>query len=468
MFEVDVLGASLAPEAPSAREITRLCERAAASRGVEEGHVAIEFVSAARIGELNARHRARQGPTDVLSFPIDGVEPPGRAPEPPADEHRAGAPGGARAGACAPPRELGDVVICPEHTADVREAIVHGMLHLLGMDHERDDGQMLALQHELLARGVAAEAQQAAETQHADARRAPAGVARSGFVALAGRPNVGKSTFLNTVLGEKLAIVSDRPQTTRRAIRGVCEHGDCQLVLVDLPGVQRPRDELTARMARRVSQELEGADATLLMLAGDQRVGPGDRFIASTLATARAPVTIAVNKIDRLSRRALPAVLADAAALQAGAEVFPISARTGAGVGELVEHLAALMPQGPPLFAAGARTDQPRELLLAELIREAVIRRTFQELPHAVEVVVDEVVEPREGLARVHASIWVESDSQKGIVIGARGRMIKAIGIAARRALQRMLGCQVHLELSVRVRRDWRADGRLLDRLGIT
>ena len=291
---------------------------------------------------------------------------------------------------------------------------------------------------------------------------------RGGFVALAGRPNVGKSTFVNAVVGEKVAIVSDRPQTTRRAIRGIHQHGDCQIVLVDLPGVQRPRDELTSRMAKRVQHELDGSDAALLMLNAQQGVGPGDRFIAKTLAGTQTTVAIAVNKVDRLARAPLMAVLADAAELDARAEVFLISARTGSGVGELVEHLASLMPEGPFMFAPGASSDQPRELLLAELIREAVIRRTFQELLHAVEVVVEEVEHPREGLVRVRALIWVESESQKGILIGARGRMIKAIGTAARRELQQALGCQVHLELSVRVRRDWRADEGLLDRLGIT
>jgi GTP-binding protein Era len=287
-------------------------------------------------------------------------------------------------------------------------------------------------------------------------------------VALAGRPNVGKSTFVNAVVGQKVAIVSDRPQTTRRAIRGVHRSGDCQLVLVDLPGVQRPRDALTARMARRVQQELEGSDAALLMLNGEQGVGPGDRFISKTLAVAGIPVTIAVNKVDRLSRAALMAVLQQAAELEVGEDVFPISARSGSGVRELVEHLAGLMPAGPFLFAQDATSDQPRELLLAELVREAVIRRTFQEVPHSVEVVVEEIEGPREGVARVRALIWVESDSQKGILIGARGRMIKAIGTAARRELERELGCRVYLDLSVRVRRDWRADEGLLDRLGIT
>jgi GTP-binding protein Era len=279
---------------------------------------------------------------------------------------------------------------------------------------------------------------------------------RSGFVALAGRPNVGKSTLINALVGEKVAIVSDRPQTTRRAIRGVRSSGDCQMVLVDLPGVQRPRDALTERMAQTVRQELDGCDAALLVLNGEQGVGPGDRFIAQALLGASAAATIEV--------------LEQAVALEVAEDVFPISARTGVGVEALTEHLVAAMPEGPFMFEDGATSDQPRAVLLAELVREAVIRRTFHELPHAVEVVVEEVEwvgGHLNDLARVRALIWVESESQKGILIGARGRMIKAIGVAARRELERELGAQVHLDLSVRVRRDWRGDEGLLDRLGM-
>ncbi len=290
---------------------------------------------------------------------------------------------------------------------------------------------------------------------------------RSGFVAVVGRPNVGKSTLVNAVVGEKVAIISDRPQTTRRAIRGVRMHGDSQLVLVDLPGVQRPRDALTQRMAKRVGHELEVADAALLVLNGEQGIGPGDRFIAASLEDAAAGATVAVNKIDRLGKAATASALAAAAELGVDGEIFPISARSGAGVEALVAHLTRLLPEAPLMFEPDQRSDQPRELLLAELVREAVVRRTFHELPHAVNVVVEELERPRAGLARVRALIWVESESQKGIVVGAKGRMIKAIGIGARRELERELGCQVHLELSVRVRRDWRGDDALLDRLGI-
>jgi GTP-binding protein Era len=291
-------------------------------------------------------------------------------------------------------------------------------------------------------------------------------VTRAGFVALAGRPNVGKSTLVNAIVGSKVAIVSDRPQTTRRAIRGVLTERDRQIVMVDLPGVQRPRDGLTARMARRVREELAGSDAALLILSGEQGVGPGDRFIARTLAEERLPTTIAVNKVDRLNRAQTLDALEQAVSLGLEGEVFPISARSGRGVSALVEHLGGLLPESPFLFDSEQRSDQSRELLFAELIREAAIRRTFDELPHAVEVVVEEIERPRADLVLVRALIWVESSSQKSIVVGAQGRMIKAIGSAARRELQRELGCKVHLDLSVRVRRDWRGDEGLLDRLG--
>jgi GTP-binding protein Era len=292
------------------------------------------------------------------------------------------------------------------------------------------------------------------------------GVTRSGFVALAGRPNVGKSTLANAIVGAKVAIVSDKPQTTRRAIRGVATGEDWQLVLIDLPGVQRPRDALTARMQRRVERELEDADGCLFVLDAEQGIGPGDRFIARLLSSAPVPVVIAVNKIDRARHgRTVPA-LQSAADLGIAQEVFPVSARTGAGVRPLAEHLVSLLPEGPYYFSAGQRSDQPEPVLLAELVREQVLRRTREEVPHAVEVEVQEI-EHGDELVRIAAVVLVETESQKGILIGAGGGMIRSIGTAARKAIERELRTHVHLELSVRVRRHWRADERLLDRLGI-
>ena len=292
---------------------------------------------------------------------------------------------------------------------------------------------------------------------------------RSGFVALAGRPNVGKSTLVNAMVGHKVAIVSDKPQTTRRAIRGVVTAPNrFQLVLTDLPGVQRPRDALTERMQRRVESELAEADAALEVVNGEQGVGPGDRFIAEALADSPVPVVVAVNKVDRLARpRTVVALQAAADLGLPDAEVFPVSARTGRGVPALVDHLAGLLPEGPFYFPPGEVSDQPEHVVLAELVREQVLHRTRQEVPHAVEVQVDEIHE-QEDLVIVRAFLWVETESQKGILIGARGRMIKSIGMAARRELERELGKRVHLDLSVRVRRSWRGDEALLDRLGIT
>ena len=290
---------------------------------------------------------------------------------------------------------------------------------------------------------------------------------RSGFVALAGRPNVGKSTLVNAIVGRKIAIVSDKPQTTRRAIRGVMTGDDLQVVLVDLPGVQRPRDALTQRMQSRVERELADDDAVLFVLNGQEGIGPGDQFIAGVLRKSAVPVIIAVNKTDRLSKQDTVAVLQAAANLNVAEDIFPIAARTGAGVAPLVERLGELMPESPFLFPPEDATDQPEAVLLAELIREQILRRTFQEVPHAVEVQVEELEEARDGLTVVRARAWVESASQKGILIGAQGRMIKLIGTAARQALELELGTRVHLDLRVDVRRDWRADERLLDRLGI-
>jgi GTPase len=294
---------------------------------------------------------------------------------------------------------------------------------------------------------------------------------RSGFIALAGRPNVGKSTLANAVVGAKVAIVSDKPQTTRRAIRGVASGPGWQLVLVDLPGVQRPRDALTERMQRRVEHELEDADGCLFLINAEEGVGPGDRFIARLLATAGIPVVIAVNKIDRADRAATAAALQAAADLDVAEDVFPVSAATGSGVGQLIDSLVSLLPEGPFYFEPEQRSDQSERVMLAELVREQILARTREEVPHSVEVAI-EAIEHGESLrdpdlVRIEAVILAETESQKRILIGAGGQMVKSIGMASRRMIERELGTRVHLDLKVRVRRHWRADEHLLDRLGI-
>jgi GTP-binding protein Era len=296
-------------------------------------------------------------------------------------------------------------------------------------------------------------------------------VSRSGFIGLAGRPNVGKSTLVNRIVGSRVAIVSMRPQTTRRAIRGI--HTDVeaerQLVLVDLPGVQRPRDVLTERMQKRVERELADSDLALIVINGEEGVGPGDRFIARALVSAgsRLPTICAVNKADVLGPNELVPALAAAAELDGVDEVFPISARDGEGVDALVERLSELVPEGPYLYPPEDHSDQSSELLLAELIREQVLNRTRQEIPHSVEVVVKEILAREDGLVTVRAEIWAETESQKRILIGKGGSKVTEIGTASRRSLEAEVGGKVHLDLQVRVRSRWRRDDDLLDRLGI-
>jgi GTP-binding protein Era len=294
---------------------------------------------------------------------------------------------------------------------------------------------------------------------------------RAGFVGLAGRPNVGKSTLVNAIVGSRVAIVSMRPQTTRRAIRGIATDTATgrQLVLVDLPGVQKPRDVLTERMQHRVERELADSDLALLVVNGQEGVGAGDRFIARALveANSKLPTICAVNKIDTVGPNHLVPVLSEAAELEGVDEVFPISARGGEGLDALVQRLAELVPEGPYLYPPEDHSDQSSETMLAELIREQVLNRTRDEIPHSVEVQVKELERREDGLVTVRAEVWAETESQKGILIGKGGRKIGEVGTAARSSLEAELGAKVHLDLKIRVRSHWRRDEGLLDRLGI-
>ncbi len=290
---------------------------------------------------------------------------------------------------------------------------------------------------------------------------------RSGFVALAGRPNAGKSTLVNRIVGGKVAIVSDKPQTTRREIRGIATGPDWQLVLVDLPGVQRPRDPLTERMQRRVESVLADSDAVLFVLNGEQQIGAGDRFIAAAIENVGVPAVTALNKVDRLNRPRTVTALETAAALGVNRRDLPDQRPQRRGVDPLVEQLVTLLPEGPFLYPPEEQSDQDEQVRIAELVREQVLLRTREELPHAVEVEVDELEEREDGLLVVHARMWAETESQKGILVGAGGRMVKAVGTAARGEIEELLGRRVHLDLRVRVRKGWRRDEALLDRLGI-
>jgi GTP-binding protein Era len=290
---------------------------------------------------------------------------------------------------------------------------------------------------------------------------------RAGFVALAGRPNAGKSTLMNQIVGTKVAITSPRPQTTRRAIRGVTTAEDWQLVIVDLPGVQKPRDPLTERMQRRMEIELRDSDAALFVVNGHEKVGPGDRFIAEAIKSVGLPTVTVLNKVDLLDRTAIVKRLTEVAELGVQGEIFPVSAKTGAGIREVVKALVELTPESPLLYPPDEKTDLSIEVRLAEIVREQILHRTHDEIPHAVEVQVDELEEREDGLVTVVAHAWAETESQKAILVGKGGRMVRDVGSAARKEMEALLGRRVFLDLRVRVRKGWRRDESLLDRLGI-
>lgn len=281
-------------------------------------------------------------------------------------------------------------------------------------------------------------------------------------MAVAGRPNVGKSTLVNALCGEKVAIVSDKPQTTRRRIRGIV-HGDgYQLILVDLPGFQRPRDTLTEHMQKTVDESLADVDAVLLVLDGRDGIGGGDRFVAERVFGLGVPVVIALNKVDRMKPAGIAAQIAVASKLGDFHALHPVSARTGDGLGPLLEDLVELLPEGPPYFPPDQRSDLPLEDQIAEIVREKALEVTREEVPHAVSVEVEEL-----GDKVVRAVVYVETASQKQIVVGKGGSVVKEIGVRARPELEQLLGRPIFLELQVKVKERWRRDERMLERLGL-
>jgi GTP-binding protein Era len=284
---------------------------------------------------------------------------------------------------------------------------------------------------------------------------------KSGLVAVAGRPNVGKSTLVNALAGEKVAITSIVPNTTRRRIFGVANGADWQLVLVDLPGFQRPMDALTERMQKTVDASFEDVDVVLFVLSARDRIGAGDRFIARRVFALGVPVVIALNKIDRLKHGHVASQMKQAATLGDFHALHPVSAKVRDGIDELRSDLVQLLPEAPPLFPQGQRTDLTVEERIAEVIREKALHLTRDEVPHALMV---EVTDLEEKVVR--AVVLVETESQKGILVGKRGAMIREIGTRARAEVEALIGHPVFLELVVKVRPRWRRDKKSLERLG--
>lgn len=289
---------------------------------------------------------------------------------------------------------------------------------------------------------------------------------RSGFCCVVGRPNAGKSTLTNALVGSKIVITSDKPQTTRHAVRGILTRDDAQLVLVDTPGLHRPRTLLGQRLNDVVRATLAEVDVIGFCVPADERVGPGDRFIAAELAQLRAPVVAVVTKTDTVGKQRVAEQLVALSGLGDFADIVPVSAVSGEQVGLLADLLVQRLPEGPMLYPGDVTTDNDEPTRIAELIREAALDGVRDELPHSIAVTVDEIGRRESGLKEIFATVHLERDSQKGIVIGPGGARLKRIGTVARAGIEALVGERVHLALHVAVERDWQRDAKKLDRLG--
>jgi GTPase len=291
---------------------------------------------------------------------------------------------------------------------------------------------------------------------------------RSGFVGIVGRPNVGKSTLLNNLAHQKVAIISNKPQTTRNRIRCVVNTGEAQIVFIDTPGFHKPRNALGERLNKHVKETFSDVDVTLLVLDGTQTIGRGDLYISAELADLRTPVLVTLNKIDKLGGEQVEAQMSVAENLGDFHSVIPVSARTGENVHALIERIVTLLPEGPRYYPDDVVTDQPASFIVAELVREKIIRLTQEEVPHSVAVQV-EVMEKREGsdIMDIRAIVFVERDSQKGIIIGKGGKMLREVGSKARAEIEPLLGEHVFLDLHVKVEKDWTRRPGSIARLGL-
>lgn len=290
---------------------------------------------------------------------------------------------------------------------------------------------------------------------------------RSGFVALVGRPNAGKTTLTNALVGEKVGIVSNRPQTTRHAIRGVVHKPGGQIVLVDTPGLHKPKSLLGKRLNDVVRDTLSDVDVVVFCVPADQPVGTGDRFIARQLREVKAPIVVVVTKTDATGKKQVAEQLIAASQLVEAAEVVPLSAVKGEQVDLLEDLLISLLPEGPPLYPQEQTTDEDTERQLAELVREAALEKVFQEVPHSLAVTIEEINRRTDrDLVEVHALLHVERNSQKPMLLGKGGSIIKAIGSEARVGMETLLGTRVHLDLHVTVLGEWQDDPKKLNRLG--
>ena len=455
--------------------------------GVENGEVSITLTNNEYIHQLNKKYRGLDGPTDVLSFAFADSQ-----------EEEPEIEGGLET------EILGDIIISVEKAREQAKEYghslkrelsfltVHGMLHLMGYDHmdeeerlemeeeqryvmgklgiSRDDGDDKDMQLPLAQAPEVVQSNGAyidVNSLGTPSQKALPKDYKSGFVAVIGRPNVGKSTLINSLIGQKIAIMSDKPQTTRNRIMCVLTKADAQLVFLDTPGIHKPVDKLGEYMVKAAEGTLQEVDAIIFVVDANEKFGPGEHYIIERLKATKKPVVLAINKVDLLEdKEALLPIITSYNDKYDFAATVPISALEENNLEGLLEEVKKYLPKGPQYYPEDMVTDQPERLIIAEMVREKVLHLTRDEVPHSIAVDVDEMKTRDNGDNYVRATIYVERDSQKGIIIGKKGAMLKEIGAQARQDVQMLLGGKVFLDLWVKVKKDWRNRDNILKGFG--
>lgn len=439
-----------------AEEICRLAiEKVGALYDEEESEVSVTFTNDEEIHKLNKQYRDIDRPTDVLSFALREAD----------EEYETEA------------ESLGDIVISLERAKaqakdyghsfkrELAFLTVHGMLHLLGYDHieeadrlEMENEQRIVMNALEITRDVKDEVKSVQEK---------AKDFLSGFVAIIGRPNVGKSTLINRLIGQKIAIMADMPQTTRNRILCVLTEPDAQIIFLDTPGIHKPKDKLGEYMTRTAEGTLKEVDAIFFVVDATEKFGAGEKYIVERLRNTNRPVILLINKIDLIDKQQILPIIENYSKTYDYKAIVPISAKTDESFAGLLSEVKKYLPVGPKYYPDDMVTDQPERLIAAELVREKVLHLTRDEVPHSIAVDVDEMKTRKKGDIYIRATIYVERESQKGIIIGKNGALLKEIGKLARRDIENLLGAKVYLDLWVKVKKDWRNTEGALSAFGL-
>lgn len=442
--------------------------------GVKNGEVSITLTDNEYIQKLNREYRNIDSPTDVLSFAFADSDEPEIIPDEAVENTDY--------------EMLGDIIISIEKAEEQAQEFghslkrelsfltVHGMLHLLGYDHmDEEERQEMEEEQRYVMGKLGITRDDSDKSMNIPLATAPGVSAkkmqldpnhRSGFVAVIGRPNVGKSTLINSLIGQKIAIMSDKPQTTRTRIMCILTQPDVQMVFLDTPGIHKPIDKLGEYMVKAAEGTLQEVDAIIFVVDATEKFGPGERYILERLQATKRPVILAINKIDMLEREAVLPIITSYNEKYNFAATVPISAKDELNLNGVIEEVKKHLPKGPQYYPEDMVTDQPERLVIAELIREKVLHNTRDEVPHSIAVDVDEMKLRDNGDQYVRATIYVERDSQKGIIIGKKGAMLKEIGALARKDIEMLLGNKCFLDLWVKVLKDWRSRSKALREFG--